>query len=334
MAQPWFRMWASETLRSADLDSLTDHEFRVWVNLLCLASLEEPRWCLASDPVWLARQCRSSRDKIRQTLGHLESLGMVVVEGATLTIVHGEKYNEGRVTSPAPRKPSDLPGATRERKRAQRQRQLDALLARDANLCGICGQEIDEGEPADIDHIVPRSRGGGDELENLQPAHPACNLQKGDRPHVTTPTVTRVTRVTPTHVNARHTTDKEAEAEREEEKEAEAATAATAARDPLADRVQELAAAVGERSVDSEGWDAFRQICEEYDEPAVLEARRELRRQNKRPWPSNLRAVLPPKGQPSKPRSSFTGNPELDALIDRIAVNGPGKVVAEQEVAS
>lgn len=37
--------------------------------------------------------------------------------------------------------------------------------------------------------------------------------------------------------------------------------------------------------------------------------------------------------QPSKPKSGFTGNAELDALIDRIAVNGPGKVLSE-EVAS
>lgn len=31
------------------------------------------------------------------------------------------------------------------------------------------------------DHLVPRSRGGSDELENLRPAHRACNAGRRDR---------------------------------------------------------------------------------------------------------------------------------------------------------
>ncbi len=32
-----------------------------------------------------------------------------------------------------------------------------------------------------FDHIRPRAKGGGDEPENLQLAHAACNKRKGDR---------------------------------------------------------------------------------------------------------------------------------------------------------
>lgn len=31
------------------------------------------------------------------------------------------------------------------------------------------------------DHIVPRSRGGEDSLDNLRPAHALCNSRRGDR---------------------------------------------------------------------------------------------------------------------------------------------------------
>ena len=34
---------------------------------------------------------------------------------------------------------------------------------------------------ATLDHIVPRSKGGADTLENLQLAHAHCNKVKGNR---------------------------------------------------------------------------------------------------------------------------------------------------------
>lgn len=50
--------------------------------------------------------------------------------------------------------------------------------------CGICGQRIWKGialHRIHVDHIIPRSKGGTDDLENLQPAHDRCNLRKGPR---------------------------------------------------------------------------------------------------------------------------------------------------------
>lgn len=32
-----------------------------------------------------------------------------------------------------------------------------------------------------IDHVLPRSRGGSDDLANLRPAHRRCNLSRGNR---------------------------------------------------------------------------------------------------------------------------------------------------------
>lgn len=55
-----------------------------------------------------------------------------------------------------------------------------AVLERDGYVCGICGENIAEGDVS-IDHIIPITRGGGDNIENLQPAHKSCNSRKGNR---------------------------------------------------------------------------------------------------------------------------------------------------------
>jgi len=45
--------------------------------------------------------------------------------------------------------------------------------------CGICGKDLWFGD-ATIDHIIPKSQGGSDKLEDLQLAHRECNKKKGD----------------------------------------------------------------------------------------------------------------------------------------------------------
>jgi 5-methylcytosine-specific restriction endonuclease McrA len=54
-----------------------------------------------------------------------------------------------------------------------------------ARVCGICGLPIDVTLPRqhpgslELDHIVPRVYGGGDEPSNLRPTHRRCNRQRG-----------------------------------------------------------------------------------------------------------------------------------------------------------
>ncbi len=55
-----------------------------------------------------------------------------------------------------------------------------AVFARDRHRCQYCGSE----RHLTVDHVVPRSKGGGDTWDNVVTSCAACNRKKGDRlPH-------------------------------------------------------------------------------------------------------------------------------------------------------
>lgn len=69
-----------------------------------------------------------------------------------------------------------------KRKAAERGPAVEAVarlvvLELNDGLCGLCGRDVD---PANfhIDHILPLSAGGWHGYDNVQVAHPLCNLRK------------------------------------------------------------------------------------------------------------------------------------------------------------
>ncbi len=69
---------------------------------------------------------------------------------------------------------------------------FNELWSRQQGCCALCGEAMPETRwqaphatvwrkrRPTFDHIRPRAKGGGDEPENLQLAHAACNKRKGD----------------------------------------------------------------------------------------------------------------------------------------------------------
>lgn len=60
------------------------------------------------------------------------------------------------------------------------------VFVRDGWTCHICGRGIDTSHMGTIwapsvDHVVPVSRGGTHNLDNLRAAHLRCNMSKGGR---------------------------------------------------------------------------------------------------------------------------------------------------------
>ena len=74
--------------------------------------------------------------------------------------------------------------------RSTRQRDRDRVTIRRARpACHICGDPIDYTLPYlhpqefVVDHLIPLSRGGRDDLSNKAAAHRACNRSKSDKDH-------------------------------------------------------------------------------------------------------------------------------------------------------
>lgn len=54
------------------------------------------------------------------------------------------------------------------------------IYFRDGNICQYCGRKFATSELS-LDHVIPRSRGGGDTWENLVCACVSCNNRKADK---------------------------------------------------------------------------------------------------------------------------------------------------------
>ena len=64
----------------------------------------------------------------------------------------------------------------------------DAVRKRAAHRCQYClmHQSL-QGATFHVEHIVPRAKGGAQDLTNLALACPSCNLHKADKPAATDP---------------------------------------------------------------------------------------------------------------------------------------------------
>ena len=51
------------------------------------------------------------------------------------------------------------------------------MLLRDGYQCQVCGDLV-HGKRAHVDHIVPKSKGGSDEVTNLQTLCASCHSKK------------------------------------------------------------------------------------------------------------------------------------------------------------
>lgn len=64
---------------------------------------------------------------------------------------------------------------------------VEQILEAYGSICYLCNNNIDMNlartsrNGATVDHVIPLSRGGTDELENLRLAHWSCNLKKSDK---------------------------------------------------------------------------------------------------------------------------------------------------------
>lgn len=117
----WLRLH-TEARTDRKLDTLTDSEFRVWFNLLCMAGDSEERGTVIyEDPALLALEvAKGDIDLLSHALSRLVTLRVVTSSDNRVTFVNFQKRQYD--------KPSDAPEQTRLRKEKSR---LNQELSRD-----------------------------------------------------------------------------------------------------------------------------------------------------------------------------------------------------------
>jgi 5-methylcytosine-specific restriction endonuclease McrA len=61
-----------------------------------------------------------------------------------------------------------------------------AIYIRDGFQCAYCGRDLRDAEPHEVnlDHLLPRSAGGGNDQYNLITACESCNKARGSKPWI------------------------------------------------------------------------------------------------------------------------------------------------------
>jgi 5-methylcytosine-specific restriction endonuclease McrA len=71
-----------------------------------------------------------------------------------------------------------IPGEMRLKSAAERAIVKKYLSKRDGKFCGICRRPVMRIHDMTIDHIIEKSKGGTNDISNLQIAHAECNFKK------------------------------------------------------------------------------------------------------------------------------------------------------------
>ena len=84
----WFRFW-TETLDKAKVQTLPDHHFKVWINLLCVASEHSEDFSGTLPPLAdLSFRIRIPENKLQKHLGYLVHEGLIDVDSKGVMSMH------------------------------------------------------------------------------------------------------------------------------------------------------------------------------------------------------------------------------------------------------
>lgn len=161
----WFRFY-HEIIDDPKIGTLSEPEQLLWIKVLCLASMsggDRGNIALTDEEICFRLRIesiefwQSSKEKFL-------SKGLIQAEGDRISVTnwvrHTSHGDSGR-----------LPIAEWRKVRA-------IVFARDNYTCQYCGATESS---LHCDHVIPVSRGGSNEIENLVTACESCNLSKHNK---------------------------------------------------------------------------------------------------------------------------------------------------------
>lgn len=144
-----------------------------------LSMLEHGAYCLLLDRYY-ATEAGIPADqthRIARARTRDEKAAVDVVLGEFFKLVDGVWMN-GRAEEEIARNKRKQAALKDLRERDEYRKFRDTVLERDGHCCFYCGAH---GVPLQLDHVIPRSRGGADTPDNLVACCKPCNTSKGPK---------------------------------------------------------------------------------------------------------------------------------------------------------
>lgn len=144
---PWIRLY-TEARNDRKLRMLTDHEFRVWFDLLLYAAETEPRGVFAIDDVLAIEVANGDESFLSDSLGKLERLHLIEIEGdlGYFPAFADRQYAAGG-------SPSTSPDAVAERVRRHREKKRRVTPCNDKSREDTDKKDLYGAGP--VDNVIP-----------------------------------------------------------------------------------------------------------------------------------------------------------------------------------
>lgn len=162
----WLRLY-TDILNNSKVQQLEPAHFKGWINLLCLAAEDDQG--VLPDIKTIAWFLRLTEDEASTLVDELVSRKLLDVECGMRSAELLKPHNWDKWQRPSGIFADRLLQGEWPTIRLQ-------VLERDNWECQYCGAEATA-----VDHIIARSRGGTNDMENLVAACKPCNSRKRDR---------------------------------------------------------------------------------------------------------------------------------------------------------
>lgn len=167
-----YRPGSNDTYPVITLDQMDDYPLPMpaWRVFYHLYHHHMELGCITNSMI--AKTCRMNRKTVANALRELETFNLIITEtisghGMRVWINHPSEWAH----------PSYVENNRVTTGRGRHVRHRQTVLSRDNYQCVYCGST----DQLTLDHVVPVSRGGSDEIENLVACCQRCNSIKGAR---------------------------------------------------------------------------------------------------------------------------------------------------------
>lgn len=176
MKLPWVKWFVADWITDHTVTMCGPSTRAIWFDWLC-HMLRSDSYTVSGNPRQLAALARCTADEADAAAHELERCKTAEVHrhGDTITVISRRLRREVKTresNAEAQRRMRERGGGDPERWTAIRA----PILVRDKKVCAYCGRKA-----TTVDHIQPKSRGGGEESWNLVACCKPCNTRKNNR---------------------------------------------------------------------------------------------------------------------------------------------------------